>query len=179
MRGLRQACLSVAGHTASGITVSSFLVHATSTLANYQQQERVCSKPLWSEVGGQHHHEVCSHVPARPRFADAPGLDRNNWTCGGQGQGSMGPPGATPAAQGGPGGLLNGARGRRGRGEDFCAAPRTRRGGTGCDGLSWDLVFQALSGATGGGSDAPTTQWDGGNRQVPPGKPPRRRTDSP
>jgi hypothetical protein len=26
--------------------------------------------------------------------------------------------------------------------------------------------------------DAPTTQWDGGNRQVPPGKPPRRRTDS-
>jgi hypothetical protein len=53
------------------------------------------------------------------------------------------------------------------------------RGGTGCDGLSWDLVFRALHGATCGGLGAPTTQWDGANRQAPPDKPPRRRTDSP
>jgi hypothetical protein len=37
--------------------------------------------------------------------------------------------------------------------------------------MSWDLVFRALPGATGGGSGAPTTQWDGDNRQAPPGKP--------
>jgi hypothetical protein len=51
-------------------------------------------------------------------------------------------------------------------------------GGTGCNGLSWNLVFWALPGATGGGPGAFTTQWDGGNRQTPPGRPPRRRTDS-
>jgi hypothetical protein len=117
----------------------------------------VANPYLWSEVGGQHHHAVCSHVPARPRFADAPGLDRNNWACGGQGQGCLGPTGAPPGAKGGPGGLLNGARGRRGGGEDFYTAPRTCRGGTGCHGLSWDLVFRALPGATGGGSDAPAS----------------------
>ena len=53
------------------------------------------------------------------------------------------------------------------------------RGGTGCNGLSWDLVFRALPGATGGGSGAPTTRWGGCNCQAPPGKPLRRRTDSP
>jgi hypothetical protein len=53
------------------------------------------------------------------------------------------------------------------------------RGGTGCNGLSWDLVFRALPGATGGGLGATSTQWDGGNRQAPTGKPPRHRTDSP
>jgi hypothetical protein len=44
------------------------------------------------------------------------------------------------------------------------------------NGLSWDLVFRALPGATGGGLTVPTTQWDGANRQEPPGKPQRRRT---
>ena len=66
--------------------------------------------------------------------------------------------------------MLNGGRGYSGGGDDFCSAPRARRGGAGCNGLSWDLVFRALPGATGGGSGAPTTRWDGGNRQVPPGK---------
>jgi hypothetical protein len=78
-------------------------------------------------------------------------------------------------------GVLDGGRGCSGRGNGFCSAPCARRGGAGCNGLSWDLVFRALSGATGGGSGAPTTRWDGGNRQAPPGtnKLPRRRTDSP
>jgi hypothetical protein len=57
--------------------------------------------------------------------------------------------------------------------------PPPRGRGTGCHGISWDLVFRALPGATGGGSGAPTTQWCGCNRQAPPGKAPRRRTDSP
>jgi hypothetical protein len=77
------------------------------------------------------------------------------------------------------GGGVGGGWGYSDRGNDFCPAPRARRGGTGCDGLSWDLVFWALPGATGGGSGVPTTRWDGGNRQAPLGKPPRRRTDSP
>jgi hypothetical protein len=97
----------------------------------------------------------------------------------GRDRGRVGPPGEPPAAQDGPSGLLHGARGYSGGGEGFCLAPRACRGGTGYHGMSWDLVFRALPGATGGGSGASTTQWAGGNRQAPPGKPPRRRTDSP
>ena len=146
-------------------------IHSTNEHAH-----KVRSSSLCYLLGSFFLRIVCTARSPIADLADAPGLDRNNWACGRQGQGCLGPPGAKTAAQGGPGGLLNGARGRSGGGEDFYTAPRTRRGGTGCHGLSWDLVFRALPGATGGGSDAPTTQWDGGNRQVPPVKPPRRRT---
>ena len=98
-------------------------------------------------------------------------MDRNNWACGAQGQGCPGPLGATPAAQGGPGGLLNGARGRRGGGEDFCTAPRTRRGTPPPWSQIEDVVSWPLTEVTEGGSGAPTTRLDRGNHQLPPDRP--------
>jgi hypothetical protein len=111
------------------------------------------------------------HWPCYCPTYDAPGLDRNNWACGGQGQGCLGPPGATPAAQGGTGGLLHGARGRRGGGEDFCTAPRTRRGGSPPWTQIEDVVSWPLTEVIEGGLGAPTTRWDRGNHQLPPGRP--------
>jgi hypothetical protein len=71
------------------------------------------------------------------------------------------------------------ALGRPARRQPGPTGPPPPCGGTGCDGLSWALVFRALPGASGGGSGTPTTQWGGGNRQALPGKPSRHRTDSP
>jgi hypothetical protein len=54
------------------------------------------------------------------------------------------------------------------------------RGGTGCSGLSWDLVYRALPGATGGGSTAPTSTQPVGWGQPPrtTGQAPRAPNDS-
>jgi hypothetical protein len=118
-------------HTSAYIATANAHVTAVFNFAPLQDNLlwllRVCHSlsPICPACEFWREHHDAQSVRARPRFTDAPGLDRNNWACGGQGQGCLGPPGATPAAQGGPGGLLNGARGRRGGGEHFCTAPRT------------------------------------------------------
>ena len=141
-------------------------IHSTNEHAH-----KVRSSSLCYLLGAFFLRIVCTARSPNADLADAPGLDHNNWACGGQGQGCLGPPGATPATQGGPGGLLNGARGRRGGGEDFCTAPRTRRGTSPPWTQIEDVVSWALTEVTEGGSGAPTTRWDRGNHQLPPDRP--------
>ena len=82
----------------------------------------------------------------------------------------MGPPGALPAAQDGPNGVLNGGRGQSGGGEGPCPQGPAWRGASPPWSQIEDLVFQVLMEPGVGGSSAPPTQWDRGNRQVPSGK---------
>jgi hypothetical protein len=74
---------------------------------------------------------------------------------------------------------INGARGRRGHSAHPWPAPATRRLVARFPGLLWEVLPGALGGQVWCIPSAPTTQGDGGNPQVPPGKPPGAHPNSP
>ena len=74
---------------------------------------------------------------------------------------------------------INGARGRGGHSAYPWHAPATRRLVAWFPGLLWEVLPGALGGQVRCITSAPTTQGDGGNPQVPPGKPPGAHPNSP